>query len=189
MTLTIRDARPDDAPFLAQCILSAMHFHDFEGAMSDWTAAIFERMVDSERRPDTLYTYAHTRVAEVDGELASALLSYPGEIYKDLRHKAFTEFWPNLAALDADSEQETDPGEYYLDSLAVVPKYRHSGIGQAMIQDSIQKGLALGYKQIALVADADMPQLIALYKSLGFTPADHRHAFGTDFLRMVYRVG
>ena len=69
-----------------------------------------------------------------------------------------------------------------------MPKYRYRGIGHALIQDGIQKGLLLGYKQIALVADADMPQLIALYESLGFTAADHRHAFGTDFLRMVYRV-
>ena len=24
--------------------------------------------------------------------------------------------------------------------------------------------------------------------SIGFVPADHRHAFGTDFLRMIYTV-
>ena len=33
-----------------------------------------------------------------------------------------------------------------------------------------------------------MPHLINLYFSIGFVPADHRHAFGTDFLRMIYTV-
>ncbi len=34
--------------------------------------------------------------------------------------------------------------------------------------------------------ESDMPKLISLYSSLGFNLADHRHAFGVDFQRMVY---
>ena len=33
--LTIRDAKPSDAPFLAECILAGMHFYDFEDVLSD----------------------------------------------------------------------------------------------------------------------------------------------------------
>lgn len=183
--MIIRDARPEDAPFLAKCIMAGMHFYDFEAEIPEGND-IYERLVECEKRTDTLYSFAHTRVAETDGIAVGSLLSYPGNIYRDLRHKAFTELWPELAETESNSDQETAPGEYYLDTLAVLPDYRGNGIGRALLKDGIEKGITLGYKQIALAADSDMPHLIKLYSSIGFVPADHRHAFGVDFQRMIY---
>ena len=180
----IRDASPEDAPFLAKCIMAGMHFYDFETEIPP-QKEIYERLIESERRTDTIDTYIHTRVAEVDGVVVGSLLSYPGDIYRELRHKTFIELWPELAEEEATYDQETDPGEYFLDTLAVLPAYRRRGIGSALLQDGIAKGISLGYKQIALVADAEMPHLIGLYTSLGFIPADHRHAYGADFQRMI----
>ncbi|MBR1705347.1 MAG: GNAT family N-acetyltransferase [Bacteroidales bacterium] len=185
--LTIRDARPEDASFLAKCIMAGMHFYDFEGAVPE-DGDIYERLIECEKRTDTLYSYAHSRIAETDGTVVGSLLSYPGDIYRNLRHKAFTELWPELIEMEATSDQETDPGEYYLDSLAVLPAYRGRGIGRTLLKDGIDKGIALGYKQIALVADSDMPHLVSLYSSIGFIPADHRQTFGVDFQRMIYSV-
>ena len=184
----IRKARPEDAPFLAKCIMAGMHFYDF-GTEVPEKEDIFRSLVECERRDDLLYSYRHSRVAEADGKVVGALLSYPGDIYKRLREKTFAEIWPDFFPTHGDSEQETDPGEYYLDSLAVLPEYRGRGIGKALLQDGIRKGIDLGFNQIALVADSDMPHLISLYKSLGFVPADHRHAFGVDFQRMVFIPG
>jgi ribosomal protein S18 acetylase RimI-like enzyme len=105
-----------------------------------------------------------------------------------MRHKTFSELWPDMAQMDADSEMETGPGEYYLDSLAVMPSCRHHGIGKALLLDGIRKGRDLGYDQIALVADGEMQHLIRLYESIGFVPADQRHVFGVDFQRMIYKI-
>lgn len=182
----IRDARPDDAPFLAKCIMAGMHFYDFEEELSGDNAAIFENLTLCEQRTDTLYSYINTRVAEMDGKMAGALLSYPGEIYKDLRTSTFKEFWPGFFAQFCEDDPETGPGEYYLDSLAALPEYRGKGIGRALLEDGIQKGIILGFRQVSLVADAEMPKLINLYQSVGFVPAGHRHAFGVDFQRMIY---
>ena len=183
---SIRDARPSDAPFLADCILAGMHFADFD---SDNKAdALLANLTQCEGREDTLYSYSRTRIAEVDGKPAGALLSYPGELYKTLRDRTFREFWPAFFTEFNTDETETDPGEYYLDSLAVHPEYRRMGIGRALLEDGIKIGLSQGFTQIALVADAGMPHLINLYASIGFVPADHRHVFGTDFLRMIYTV-
>lgn len=184
----IRDARPDDAPFLAKCIMAGMHFYDFETAIPEDTD-IYERLIECERREDLLYTYRYTRVAEMDGAPVGSLLSYPGEIYRELRHKTFSELWPDLTRMDAESEMETGPGEYYLDSLAVIPSFRRHGIGKALLLDGIRKGESLGYNRIALVADSDMPHLVRLYESIGFVPADHRQAFGVDFQRMIFTAG
>ena len=99
----IRDARPEDAPFLAKCIMAGMHFYDFETEIPS-AADIYERLVVCERRDDLLYSYRYTRVAEADGILAGSLLSYPGAIYRELRHRTFCELWPELARMDAESE-------------------------------------------------------------------------------------
>lgn len=183
----IRDARPTDASFLAKCIMAGMHFYDFETDVPEATD-IYERLIECERREDLLYSYRRTRVAEIDGAPVGSLLSYPGEIYRELHRKTFREFWPELAQMDAESEMETGPGEYYLDSLAVVPSCRHHGIGKALLLDGIRKGESLGYDRITLVADSGMPHLVRLYGSIGFVPAGHRHVFGVDFQRMVYEV-
>jgi len=186
MKSVIRNARPSDAPFLAECILAGMHFADFDKKLDGDLSHLLEMVTECERREDTLYSYSRTRVAEVDGKPVAALLSYPGELYKDLKERTFRELWPGYFTRFGNDDPETDPGEYYLDSLAVHPDYRRLGIGRALLEDAIQIGLSQGYTRIALVADAEMPNLIGLYSSMGFVPADHRHAFGVDFLRMVY---
>jgi ribosomal protein S18 acetylase RimI-like enzyme len=187
--VTLRDAREEDAPFLAKCVMAGMHFYDFEEEMTPEAAAIYERLVACERRTDLLYSYVHTRVAEVNGVPAGSLLAYPGEPYKELRHKTFAECWPDLASLDTESEMETGPGEYYLDTLAVVPAYRKHGIGHRLLEDAIGRGRALGYGRIALVADPQYPHLLELYASLGFEPEEKRRVFGVDFQRMVIECG
>ena len=185
--LTIRDAAPSDAPFLAKCIMAGMHFYDFETDIPE-NRDIYDRLIECEQREDLLYSYAKTRVAEVDGRVAGSLLSYRGELYKDLRHRTFTELWPEFFKMDQTSEQEADPGEYYLDTLAVLPEFRRQGIGRALIEDGIRKGQALGYSKITLVADHDMPHLVHLYESIGFRKADIRHVFGVEFQRMVINL-
>ena len=186
--VTIRDARPTDAPFLAECILAGMHLYDFEEIVNDDLADALENISQSEAREDTLYTYSRTRIAEVDGTPAGALLSYPGELYKELRDKTLKQYWPAFFSKFGDNDLEADPGEYYLDSLAVHPDFRRMGIGRALLEDGIKRGISQGFSRITLVADACMPHLVNIYASLGFVPADHRHVFGTDFLRMVYTV-
>lgn len=87
------------------------------------------------------------------------------------------ELWPNLAQIDAESEQETDPGEYHLDSLAVLPGYRHHGIGRALLLDGIQLGASLGYKQLALVADSARIHIKSLIR-----PSDLTKISGWDMM-------
>ena len=183
----VRDALPSDSPFLAQCILAGFHLYDFEpeGPQDNELYSLLNECI---KRDDLLYTYKFARLAEVDGVTAGALLSYPGELYRGLRHRTFVELWPDFLSLDAESEQETGPGEFYLDSLAVVPAFRHQGIGHTLIEDGIRKGIHLGYRQIGLVADVSMPHLIRLYASYGFVPEERRKVLGIDFQRMVYAV-
>lgn len=188
MNLSIRDALPADAPFIAQCVMSGMHFYDFETERPE-AADIYESLIVCGRSEDYLYSYVRTRIAEVDGVVAGGLLSYPGDDYLPLRNKTFARFWPDFAARHAQSDPETDPGEYYLDTLAVRPAFRQHGVGRALLEDGIRRGIQSGYSKITLVADSEMPQLIQLYQTVGFLPAEKRFAFGVEFQRMIYLAG
>ncbi len=168
--------------------MAGMHMYDFEEVLNDDLSDILERLTSCEERTDTLYTHSRTRVGEIDGTPVAALLSYPGELYRELKEKTFREYWPAFFEQFSSDDPETGPGEYYLDSLAVLPAFRHRGIGQAMIRNSMQIGISQGFTRIALVADSQMPRLVSLYGSLGFVCEEIRHAFGTDFQRMVHNV-
>ena len=181
----LRDAVPSDALFLAKCILAGMHMYDFQECPSDSIKEILSWVSMCETRDDTLYTYSNSRVAEVNGIPVGALLAYPGEEYLARKEKTFRGDRPSLLKNSSADDPETAPGEWYLDSLAVHPDYRGLGIGKSLLLDGIRKGRAMGFKRVTLVADPEYPHLVKLYESLGFVPADTRHAFGTDFLRMV----
>lgn len=49
--ILIRDAWPDDAPFLAKCIMAGMHFYDFESGIPE-EDDLFRRLTACERRDD-----------------------------------------------------------------------------------------------------------------------------------------
>ena len=183
--IQIRDATPEDAPFLAKCIMAGMHFYDFETEIPE-DRRMFERLVESESSAGWLDSYENFRVAEVNGVPVGALQSLPGDDYRELRRKTFAALWPESVQMEAESDQEADPGEYFIDTLAVLPAYRRQGIGSALIRDAISQGMARGYQKISVTVDNDMPELLRYYADFGFEPADHRRTFGVDFLRMVY---
>ena len=40
--MLIRDATPEDAPFLAKCLIAGMHFYDFETEIPENAQNLFE---------------------------------------------------------------------------------------------------------------------------------------------------
>ncbi len=48
--MIIRDARPSDAPFLAECILAGFHFADFDNLLSDDLSDFLEQLTECEGR-------------------------------------------------------------------------------------------------------------------------------------------
>ena len=171
MSFIIRNAQPSDADFIARTVLSGVGYAAFdEEALREPIELTDSFMplssaVDVFRdicaREDTLYSYARTRIACVDGRSAGALISYPGEDNAALR--TFT--WSLLdgdsssaasseasnpetssqesgdcdssADLFADVDEECEAGEYYLDSLAVHPDFR----GRLFEYDGVQEKL------------------------------------------------
>ena len=65
-------------------------------------------------------------------------------------------------------DDETEAGELYLDSLAVLPEYRRQGIAKALLLATKEKANQYGLPYVGLLVDKDNPDGEALYSSVGF---------------------
>jgi ribosomal protein S18 acetylase RimI-like enzyme len=81
--------------------------------------------------------------------------------------------------------KETEAGEFYLDSVGVLPEYRGRGIASRIIEAQCQRAASLGHKVAGLIVDVDKPQAEALYARLGFTYLDDKDFFGHTMKHMV----
>mgnify|MGYP003487662078 FL=1 len=185
-TFTIRPACEKEAAFLARCVCEGIGFEIFEQE-TDLNTQIANGLAPLAAREDTLYSYRHALVAEVDGVVAGALISYPGEQYHQLRNNTFCEF-PAFRELDLDAmPDEAGAGEFYLDTLAVLPKYRRCGIGRELMRTRIawaeQNHPEL---RITLLVDPENFKGQRLYSSLGFVVTDRNVvAFNHHYWKMV----
>ena len=121
MSFIIRNAQPSDADFIARTVLSGVGYAAFdEEALREPIELTDSFMplssaVDVFRdicaREDTLYSYARTRIACVDGRSAGALISYPGEENAALRTFTWNLLNPPAASCEASNPAVVEPVE------------------------------------------------------------------------------
>ncbi len=119
-------------------------------------------------REDAQYSYRNTLVAMDGDQVVGAAVSYDGSRLHELR-RAFIEAAKAQIGKDhADMDDETQAGELYLDSLAVLPEYRHQGIAKALLLATKERANQLGLSVVGLLVDKGNPEAEGLYTSVGF---------------------
>lgn len=178
MTIEIRDARPEDAGIVAWVVLTALDMDESQK----------ERLTETCAEADTLYSWENTRLAFVDGKPAGGLIAYPGEKYARLRAKTWPRCWDISPETLAATAIETQAGEFYLDSMALLPEYRGLGLGKMLMEDAVQKAAELGFEYASLIVDKSKPGLVEHYSKIGFVKDGSMEFFGHDYFRMKFRV-
>ena len=180
----LRDATSDDAPFIARVVLAGIDMLDIDAKLPDEQRAIYEHLMDICRMDDTLYSYLNTRIAEVDGNRMGALVAYDGARYAALRTKTFGLVQQTSGMDLSRNAMETSPGEFYLDSMAVLSDYRGLGIGKMLMLDRVDFAMENGFQKITLLVDKDKPHLQKYYESLGFTFSEEMFVFGSWYFKL-----
>lgn len=186
--VTFRDATLEDVPMVAACVLAAVELADLSKPVTDENTreyAVAKRVC---AREDTLFSYRNARVIYCDGKPVGAIVSYDGAIYRKAREITFCIFHEELGNENASYDIETQEGEYYLDSMAILPQYRGKGIGLMAMRDSIDIAVSKGFHDVTLLVDSNAPRKEAYYAGLGFKPIGEMRTFGTKFTKMLLRV-
>lgn len=176
--ILLRDAIPADAPFIARVVLAGIDMVDLGESIKEEQKPILDHLVDICRMDDTLYSYRHTRIAETGGQAVGALVGYDGGQYASMRAKTFG-LVLQTSGLDLNKNaMETRGGEFYLDSMAVLPEFRGREIGQQLMRDRMDWAIQNGFEVITLLVDKDKPHLQRYYEGLGFVFSEEMFVFG-----------
>ena len=173
--ITIRPATASDAPIIARAVAMAIGDEQtLKEYCGDEYLTILTEIAAAE---NTQYSWCYTLVAQVDGVIAGAIVGYDGAQLAALRSATFAILQqrigrtPNIA-------DETEAGEFYLDSVGVLPQYRGCGVGKALIAALRDKVFLEGHERMGLIVDYNNPQAESLYTSLGFKRVGTRLFFG-----------
>ena len=121
---------------------------------------------------DTQYSYENTICATdgnaPDSRIVGISVSYDGGRLVELR-KAFLDAALSAFGIDhSGMSNETEAGELYLDSLAVLPEYRGRGIAKMLLKATAEKARRLGCGPLGLLVDEGNPRAERLYTAVGF---------------------
>lgn len=167
--MRIRKAQTEDAPAIAALLMLA-------------TGEVIRRLLGEKNQPEAealllyfvqkpqnQYSYENCYVAEESGKIAGALLAYDGGRLEALRSPVLEHIRQNFNP-EASAEDETEAGEFYIDSLGVSPNQQGKGIGSRLLQHLIQEKVFEEGQTLGLLVDKTNPAAKKLYLKLGFQP-------------------
>ena len=168
--IKIRQAEKKHAEEIARLIMMAMTdecclYYCADGCGLD---DFLRMMVYLVNREDSQYSYRNTLVAMDGDKVVGISVSYDGSLLHDLR-RVFIESAKEYVGKDnSGMDDETQAGELYLDSLAVLPEYRRQGIARQLILATKEKADAMHLPCVGLLVDKGNPDGEALYASVCF---------------------
>jgi ribosomal protein S18 acetylase RimI-like enzyme len=182
--LNIRKANINDAPLIAKVVAMAIGEEGAKYYCGDGYQSVLEEIACLE---NSQYSYKNTIIAEVNGIPAGAAVAYDGaDLYK-LREITLKYIFDNTGKIH-DIEDETDASEVYLDSIAVLPKYRGLGIGKRLLLTLKEIALNEYNKNLGLLVDFENPDAERLYKSVGFERMNVKDFLGHKMWHLIIRL-
>jgi len=166
--MTIRKATKDDADAIATHLLLAMEelVYTFIG-IRDYAKAK-ELMLHFTERERNQYSYQNCWVAaNEEGVVVAAVNVYDGAHLHALRQPVI-DYITNHYARDFKPEDETQAGEFYIDTLGVHPDQQGKGIGTQLLEFLIDEYVRKRGKTVGLLVDEENPNAKRLYLKLGF---------------------
>ena len=179
--ITIRQATINDAKLIAYCVSSAI---GEEAVQEHLGANWLDIIAEIARLEISQYSYRNALIAEINNTPAGAVIVYDGARLDEFRTQTLRiihRYNPDFAF----TEDETEAGEYYLDSLCVLPQYRKMGVATRLINALCEKVFSEGHNRVGLIVDFDNPNAERLYTSLGFKRIKTRNFLGHQMWHLV----
>ncbi len=175
--MIIRKATQKDSAFISSYLLLAMEdiVYKFIGEKDYHKANTFLSYFAV--REHNQYSYQNCWVAEIEGEIVAAANVYDGAMLEELR-RPIVRYLKTQLNRDFYPEDETQAGEYYIDTLSVNFNQQGKGIGSKMLQFLIEKYVNKQHYILGLLVDEENPAAKKLYLKLGFRPVGKKVLVG-----------
>ena len=187
LKIEIREATKEQAEDIARLIMMAMtddcclHFCGESYGLEDFR----KMMTKLVEREDSQYSYMNTYVACDGNKIVGISVSYDGSKLHALR-RVFLDLSKEYIGKDnAGMDDETQAGELYLDSLAVLPEYRRQGIAKRLIAATKERANELNLPCVGLLVDKANPIGEALYESVGFRYSNDSRWGGHEMKHLI----
>ena len=186
--MTVRKATIEDCEPVASYLLLAMEdiVYQFMGTID--TAKAKEFMLHFVQSEANQYSYQNCWIAEDDGEVVAAVNVYDGANLVALRQPVID--YIRLRFNSAfDPEDETQAGEYYIDSLGVKPGRQGKGIGSSLLSFLIEEYVGSQRQALGLLVNRENPYARRLYLKLGFKSVSQKTIFGKQLEHLQLNPG
>lgn len=166
-SIKIRKANREDSAAIATHLLLAMEdiVCEFIGQKDPNKARDF--LIHFIHQEQNQYSYQNCFVAEDNDQIIAAVNIYDGSQLNQLR-LPISQYIKSQFMTDFNPEDETQSGEYYIDSLGVNPNQQGKGIGATMLKFLINYYVTQKRQTIGLLVDEENPKAKKLYLKLGF---------------------
>ncbi|WP_128927796.1 GNAT family N-acetyltransferase [Bradyrhizobium guangxiense] len=190
--MTIRSARPDDAEFIAQTILSSQRgyrprgWFDVALALPDAQCRDFVARI-AVARAVSMWHVSQFLVAEVDGKPAAALCALPAAGTGPAAWRAIEEvaFATGLATIELEAIRrrgtytrtcwvQGGEGDWMIEHVATDPASRGRGLVQALIAHALDKGRAAGFTRATISFLIGNEPAERAYAKAGFVFAEEK---------------
>lgn len=176
----IRQSRKDESAQIAQLMLLAMEeiVYAFLGNRNIDDASHFMHLLVQQE--GNQYSFENTWVAEEDSQVVGSITVYDGTKLQQLRQPVLCLLSENYNRKIC-PENETEPGEFYIDTIAVHPDHQGKGLGTMLLRFVIDHFVYQKGKTLGLLVDIQNPKAKNLYLQLGFEKVGEKQLMGHPY--------
>lgn len=165
--MVIRKAFVTDSENIASCLLLAMEEIVFRLMGEEDSEKALAFMCYFAERENNQYSWQNCWVVEEGGSVVAAVNVYNGAQLHALRQPVI-DYIKNRFNRSVTPEDETQAGEYYIDSLGVHPEHRGKGIGTGLLQFLIDEYVIKRNLPLGLLVEEGNLAAKRLYRKLAF---------------------
>ncbi|MET4276723.1 MULTISPECIES: GNAT family N-acetyltransferase [unclassified Bradyrhizobium] len=190
--MTIRSARPEDADFIAQTILSSQRGYRLRGWFDvalGWPETQCREFIARVATADavSMWHVSQFLVAEIDGKPAAALCALPAAGTGPAAWRAIEEVAAASGLAPAELEAirqrggytracwvQGGEGDWMIEHVATDPAYRGRGLVQSLIAHALEKGRAAGFARATISFLIGNEPAERAYAKAGFVLAEEK---------------
>lgn len=132
------------------------------------------------QQEDNQYSFEHTWIAEEKNQVIGSITVYDGAKLQQLRQPVLS-LLSTVYGRNISPENETEPGEFYIDTIAVHPDHQGKRLGTKLLEFVIDYFVFQERKDLGLLVDINNSKAANLYCRLGFKKMGRKQLMGHPY--------